>query len=177
MTSGLTKSRVWACNIVGVCTIAENPGKSIKIYVVPNAHLYDYKDLTDLTREELFVWIAIDQVLEQFTGVDLAAAGAVLSGQPFIPTRKKFAGATPNTSVASIVSRRVLNKNLSFRLPMITGKTVLSLKIAFTNNLGAFVGRSVPLVGWLILAYDAEEIMRKTIIKYDGIAIGEDKIL
>lgn len=48
---------------------------------MPN--LYSYNTLTNLTREELFLWIAIDQTLEQLGGADAAAALAVLSGQPF----------------------------------------------------------------------------------------------
>ncbi len=108
--------------------------------------------------------------------MDIAAAAAVLSGQPFIPTRKKFVGATPGTSIASVVSRKALNVNMSFRMPMITGKTLGTLRIAFTKNLGAFVGRSIPFVGWFILAYDVEEIIRKTLIRYNEIAVEEDKL-
>lgn len=169
--------RVWEVKITAVNTNQDNVGSSVVTIVVPNAHLYDYKDQTNLTCAELFAWIAIDKVLEQFTGTDIAAAAAaVLSGQPFLPTRAKFSGATKGTSPASVVSRKFLNQQLPFRLPMITGKTIFAMKIAFTKNLGAFVGRSVPVVGWVILAYDAEEIIRKTIITYNSIAIGEDKL-
>lgn len=169
-------ARSWSCEISGICTTSENLGESTVSFVVEDAHLYDYKDLTNITREELFVWIAIDQVLEQFTGVDIAAAAAVLAGQPFVPTRAKFAGATRNTSVASIISRKVLNRQMPFRLPMITGKSLSTLKIALTKNLGAFAGRTVPIVGWVVLAYDVEEIIRKTSLKYNAIAIGKDKL-
>lgn len=174
--SSLDESRKLTCEISGVCTSSENLGESIRSYVVQDVHLYDYHDLTDITREELFLWIAIDQVLEQFTGVDVAAAAAVLSGQPFIPTRAKFGGSTPGTSISSLVSRKVLNQQMPFRLPMITGKSLSTMRIAFTKNLGAFVGRTVPVVGWLVLAYDIEEIIRKTSIKYNNIAIGKDKL-
>jgi len=169
-------SRQWSCDISGICTTSENFGESVTSYIVKNAHLYDYKDLTNITREELFVWIAIDQVLEQFSGMDIAAAAAVLSGQPFLPTRAKFGGATPGTSPASVLSRKLLNKNMAFRMPMITGNSIKTLRIATTKNLGAWVGRSVPIVGWLILAYDVEEIIRKIIVSYNQIAIGEDKL-
>jgi hypothetical protein len=145
----------------------------LKVYV---SLLYDYKDLKSITKEELFVWIVIDMTLEHFGGLDLAAAAAVLSGQPFIPTRTKFGGATPGTSPASLVSRKVLNKNMSFRMPMITGKTLSTLRISFTKNLGAFVGRTIPIVGWLVLLYDVEEIMRKSLIKYNSIVRESDKL-
>jgi len=170
------ESRTWISQLDNIYTNPENVGSSIVKVVIEDAHLYDYKDLQNITKEELFVWIFIDKVLEQFTGVDIAAAAAVLAGQPFIPTRTKFGGSTAGTSPASIVSRKYLNKNMAFRMPMITGKSIGTLKIAFTKNLGAFVGRTVPIVGWLILAYDVEEIIRKSLTTYNQIAIGKDKL-
>lgn len=137
---------------------------------------YTYNDLTNLTREELFLWIAVDQTLGQLGGVDAAAAIAVLSGQPFLPTRGKFAGATKGTSVASVVSRHLIKHKLPFALPTLTGATLSTLKITFTKSLGAFVGRLVPGVGWSILAYDAVLIMRNTVLHYNLRARQEDKL-
>jgi hypothetical protein len=88
--------------------------------------LYTYNEFNDLTREELFLWIAVDQTLEQLGGVDAAAAIAVLSGQPFLPTRKKFAGTTKGTSVASVVSRRLIKYQLPIALPTLTGASLYS---------------------------------------------------
>jgi len=84
---------------------------------MPN--LYHYNTLTNLSREVLFLWVAIDQTLEQLGGVDIAAAAAVLSGQPFLPTRGKFGGATKGTSVASVVSRHLLKQKMPIALPTI----------------------------------------------------------
>ena len=148
--------RTWGCIPDGIGTTCEKLGSSVVEVTVKNAHLYNYKDLENITREELFVWIVIDKIMEQFSGVDIAAGAAILLGFPFLPTRAKFGGATPGTSVASVVSRKALNRNMSFRMPMLTGKSVTTLRIAFTKNLGAWVGRTVPVVGWLILAYDVE---------------------
>jgi hypothetical protein len=176
----LAESKGW--NIANIQRIATASAQLIKgtpnqeVVTVNSSHLYGYKDLDALTKEELFLWIAIDKVLEQFGGMDIAAAAAVLSGQPFIPTRAKFGGATPGTSPASVVSRKFLNVNMSFRMPMITGKSLGTLRIAFTKNLGAFVGRTIPIVGWLMLAYDVEEIIRKTLTTYNEIAVEEDKL-
>ena len=50
-------------------------------------NLYHYNDLTDLTCEQLFFWVAVDKTLEQLGEKDIAAAFAVLAGQPIIPTR------------------------------------------------------------------------------------------
>ena len=141
---------------------------------MPN--LYHYNTLTNLSREELFLWVAIDQTPEQLGGVDIAAAAAVLSGQPFLPTRAKLGGATRGTSVASVASRHLLKQKLPFRLPVLTGASLSTLKVSYTKSLGAFVGRLVPGVGWTILAYDVVQIMRKTILKYNTLARKEDKL-
>lgn len=137
---------------------------------------YTYNTLTNLTREELFLWIAVDQTLKQLGGVDAGAAIAVLSGQPFLPTRGKFAGATKGTSVASVVSRRLIKHQLPLALPTLTGATLSTLKITFTKNLGAFVGRLVPGVGWTILAYDVVQIVRHTVFQYNLRARQADKL-
>ena len=132
---------------------------------MPN--LYQYNNLVNLLCEELFLWVAIDQTLEQLGGVDIAAAAAILSGQPFLPTRAKLGGATKGTSLASVASRNLIRQKLPFALPMITGASLGTLKISFTRNLGAFVGRLVPGVGWTILAYDVFQINEKTVRKYN----------
>jgi hypothetical protein len=137
---------------------------------------YSYRSLNDLSPQELFSWIAIDQTLEQLGGADIAAAAAVLSGQPFLPTRAKFGGATKGTSVASVVSRKLLRHQLPFALPTLTGASIRSLKLTFTRSLGAFVGRLVPGVGWTILTYDVVQIIRKTVEKYNLLAKKEDQL-
>jgi len=170
-------SRIWTQEFEpGISTTPYELGRSTRAVKVRNLHLYNYKDLSHITREELFSWIFIDKILEQFGGVDIAAAAAIISGQPFIPTRAKFKGATPGTSPASVVSRKFLNKEMPFRLPTITGKSLRTLRIAFTKNLGAWVGRSVPIVGWLVLAYDVQEIIRKTLLAYNKLAKEGDKL-
>lgn len=169
-------SRVWSFDFSDTYTTSEGIGTSSTQVQVPVVNLYNYKDLENITREELFVWVLIDQILEHFTGVDIAAATAVIAGQPFIPTRAKFGGATKGTSPLSIVSRRALNKQMPFRLPMITGRSLGTLKIAMTKRLGAWVGRTVPIVGWIILAYDVEEILRHTLITYNKLAQHGDKL-
>ena len=141
---------------------------------MPN--LYQYNNLVNLLCEELFLWVAIDQTLEQLGGVDIAAAAAILSGQPFLPTRAKLGGATKGTSLASVASRNLIRQKLPFALPMITGASLGTLKISFTRNLGAFVGRLVPGVGWTILAYDVFQIIEKTVRKYNSLVRSEDKI-
>ena len=59
---------------------------------------------------------------------------------------------------------------------MITGSSITGLRIALTKNLGAFIGRSVPGVGWVILTYDITQIMWKTISTYNNYVFQNDRI-
>lgn len=43
-------------------------------------------------------------------------------------------------------------------------------------KIGTFVGRTIPVVGWLVLASDVSQITYKTIRDYNTIARGRDKI-
>lgn len=140
------------------------------------SNLYHYKQLTNLTPQQLFFWITVDTTLEQLGGQDIVAAAAVLAGQPLIPVQGKLGGATKGTSVASVASRQLLNYQMPFRMPAITGRSIFELKIAFTRNLGAFVGRTVPVVGWVILAYDVTQIIQKTLFKYNALVKPEDRL-
>jgi hypothetical protein len=138
--------------------------------------MYSYNQQSNLSRPELFFWIAVDKTLEQLGVEDIGAVFAILAGQPIIPTRAKVAGATKGTSIASLVSRQVLNYDLKIRLPMLTGSSIKTLRIALTKNLGAFVGRSVPVVGWIIIANDVVRIIWNTVTTYNILALPEDRI-
>ncbi|MDD5366637.1 MAG: hypothetical protein PHR30_14965 [Gallionellaceae bacterium] len=137
---------------------------------------YYYNQQANLSCSELFFWIAVDKTMEQLGVKDVGAVFAILAGQPIIPTRAKVAGATKGTSVASIVSRRILNYDLKVRLPMLTGASIKTLRIALTKNLGAFVGRSVPVVGWLIVANDVVRITWNTVTTYNAMVSPEDRL-
>jgi hypothetical protein len=137
---------------------------------------YHYKDLNNLSTSELFIWIAVDQTMSQLGVGDYVAVLAVLAGQPIIPTRAKPLGATKGTSFASAISRRFLHQQMPFRLPTLTNLSLRTLRPVMTNNLGAFVGRTVPVVGWVILAYDVSQIMIKTVSTYNRLVMPEDRL-
>jgi len=137
---------------------------------------YESGGITGLSSERLFFWVLVDKTEEQFGLHDLEAVVAIIAGQPILSTRGKFGGATPGTSLASLAARKALNVNLPFRLPMLTGGTVSTLRIAFTRNLGAFVGRAIPIVGYVMLASDAVEIMLKTVRTYNKIVRPDDRV-
>ena len=112
-------------------------------------------------------------------GVDDAVGIAmVLLGQRFIPTRGKFANAVKGTSIASVVSRRMLPYELKHRiLPTVTSFTsLIMLRIKFTRNIGAFVGRAIPGVGWVILATDVSLITYRTVSAYNSMVKPEDRL-
>ena len=56
------------------------------------------------------------------------------------------------------------------------GASLRTLRITFTNNLGRVVGRTIPVVGWLLLAYDVTQIIYRSITKYDAIALPGDRL-
>ncbi|WP_429537036.1 STM2901 family protein [Paraburkholderia youngii] len=126
---------------------------------------------------DLFTYVALDETAKQFRISDLTAAAAVLLRQADIPVSGKLAGATVATSVASLAARKVLPFRVAVRLPMITSVGLKGVRIAFTRNLGAFVGRMVPVIGEFFLAADAIQIMRRTVTTYNRLVLPEDRLL
>lgn len=138
------------------------------------AEHYSYKDINNLEPVELFFLIAADKMLEHFGGYDIAAAIMIVSGQPLIPTRAKFKGAVKGTSLASLTARRHINYELKYKiLPTFTGNKLSQLRFILHRNLGVFVGRTIPIVGWAIITWDIVQITRKTIETYNSIVLSE----
>ena len=120
--------------------------------------------------------MALDETRKQLGLDDLAAASAVLLGQADVPVTGKVAGATAGTSVASLAARKLLPFKVRVRLPMITQVGLSGVRIAFTRNLGAFVGRAIPVIGELFLARDAFMIMLNTVATYNRLAKPDDRM-
>lgn len=138
---------------------------------------YFYNGMINLSASELFFWVLIDSVSEQMGDIgDLATVALIILGQPLIGTRRKFRTATEGTSVASIYARRYLDIELPFRLPTFTNASLKYFKPMWVNNLGKFVGRAVPVLGWILLANDVATIAYKATTSYNRIARGADKI-
>lgn len=138
---------------------------------------YSYGIHRDLTPASLFAYVALDETRKELGLDDLTAAAAVLLGQADVQVTGKVAGATEGTSVASLVARRLLPMKIAVRLPMITKVGLDGVRIAFTRNLGAFVGRSIPVVGEVFLAKDAFMIMYHTRLAYNRLVKPADRIL
>ncbi len=138
---------------------------------------YFYKGIINVSAGELFFWILLEEIDGYFGGCsNFTTLALILLGQPLIKTRGKFRGATPGTSIASVAARRWLNIELPRPLPTLTNASIRTLKPMMVTNLGAFVGRTVPLLGWALLAKDVTVITFGAINKYNKIARGDDKI-
>mgnify|MGYP001809752478 CR=1 FL=1 len=137
---------------------------------------YSFGGHTGLSAGELFFWIVVDTTMDHLGLDDVVAVAAIVAGQPIIPTRAKPAGATPGTSPASRFLSRHLNVRLPFRLPTLTGASLRTLRVTFTNNLGRFAGRAVPVLGWIWLAADVSQILWRSVTRYNQLAQREDQL-
>ena len=139
---------------------------------------YNYGVHGNLTPPELFFLIVIDVACDELGIDDAVGIAMILLGQRFVPTRGKFGGAVKGTSIASRVSRRLLPYEVKHKiLPTVTSfKSLVLLKVKFTRELGVFVGRAVPVVGWVITAADISIIMYRSAVKYNDLVKPEDRI-
>ena len=137
---------------------------------------YQYFAHQNLSAAELYFFVALDETQKELGFEDLGAAAAILLGQNNIAVAGKLGGATAGTSVASLAARKLLPWTVRYRLPTITAVGVRGLRIAFTRNIGAFVGRAIPVVGTIMLATDVTLILMHTTIRYNQLAKPEDRI-
>ncbi|KVM50959.1 hypothetical protein WJ58_23690 [Burkholderia ubonensis] len=142
------------------------------------ANAYNYGIHANLAPFELFCLIVIDVACDELGIDDVVGVAMILLGQRFLPTRGKFVGAVKGTSVASRVSRKLLPYDVKHKiLPTVTSfKSLILLRIKFTRELGVFVGRAIPVVGWVITAVDISIIMHRPVVKYNGLVKPEDRL-
>ncbi|AZQ50385.1 STM2901 family protein [Burkholderia cenocepacia] len=138
---------------------------------------YAFGTHRDLTPMELFFLVFIDETCKELGVDDVAAVVAIVAGQNWMPTRAKPFGTTPGTSVASILSRKYLDYDLKKKiLPTLTNASVKRLKFILVRNIGVFVGRAVPVVGWVIAAKDGTMISIRSVSRYNSLVKPEDKV-
>lgn len=139
---------------------------------------YSFGIHTNLTPVELFFFIGVDETMKELGIDEVVGVAMILAGQRFVPTRGKFAGAVKGTSYASIWSRRLLPYELKYKiLPTFTSfKSALLLRVKMTREIGAFIGRGIPVVGWAITAGEAATVMYRTAVKYNQLAKPEDRL-
>ncbi|EOC8228630.1 STM2901 family protein [Salmonella enterica subsp. enterica serovar Infantis] len=138
---------------------------------------YFYGGLSNLTPQQLW-WAITIAVVSDHLGISAVDAALVISGQPVLPTRGKPRGTTPGTSIASKYISNWLNYKLppGIRLPTLTGKTINSLQLSSTNNLGRFVGRNVPWLGWVMTFTTIYDIQRDIKDTFNRMAVPKDRI-
>lgn len=143
---------------------------------------YFYAGKSNLTASELLFMIFCENTIDQFgLGiVDFGGVMAILSGRNNLSTRAKPIGATKGTSYASKAARTVFNKSkfpFGMSLPTwLGGYTPWTTRRVMVRNIAPFVGRSIPLIGIIILAADVTEITYRSIRDYNIIARGDDKL-
>ncbi|MDC9596297.1 STM2901 family protein [Xenorhabdus anantnagensis] len=137
---------------------------------------YFYDGTPNLSAGKLFFWIMIDETLDHFGITDIAGIFAIYLGLNNIPVTGKPAGATEGTSRASKYARRLFRKKkMPRRLPTWINFPPNTKRI-MTKKLSTFVGRTIPLVGWVILASDVAAITYKAVKKYNTIANRKDRL-
>ncbi|WP_154898677.1 STM2901 family protein [Serratia ficaria] len=141
---------------------------------------YFYAGRPNLSAGEMFLMVFCEQVAEQLGVDDFGAIVAIVSGLNVSKTRGKFRGNIEDTSYASRGARKVFGKKTfpgNVKLPSVVGGYPLStMRVILTRKMGTFVGRAVPVVGWIILAKDVTEISFKSVTRYNSIARGDDKL-
>ncbi|MBN3811580.1 hypothetical protein G3N97_21125 [Paraburkholderia sp. Ac-20347] len=130
-----------------------------------------------MTPQALFFCLMVEETCKVLGVEDAAAVMAILAGQPILPTRGKFGGATRGTSIASKVSRALFDYDFERTiLPTLTNTSILKFRFRMVNNLGVFVGRWVPMIGWTVTAYDVVKISLLTLLRYNQLVKPEDRI-
>ncbi|MBN3783385.1 hypothetical protein G3O06_38590 [Burkholderia sp. Ac-20345] len=141
--------------------------------------VYYYYGMANLTAGELFFWIMVDETMNQLGIDDAVSVGMILLGRNNLPTRMKPGGAIRGTSYASQYSRRVFRKMqfpFGLQLPTLVGGPVRDLKVRVVRNVGTFVGRTIPVIGWGVLASDVLTITYKAVSHYNRVAREGDRI-
>lgn len=132
---------------------------------------------TGLTPPQLFFLIFLDEGAKQLGVEDIVGFGLAVLGQPLIPTRRKAKGTTAGTSFASKFLREKLPYKFKRPMATLTTQSILRLRFAYTNEVGAFVGRWIPFVGWALLARDLFLTSEHTVMRYNRLVKTEDKVL
>ena len=141
---------------------------------------YFYAGKSNLTASELFFMVFIFNTADQFGVKDIAAIYALYAGMNDQETRAKPETALKGTSRLSKGVRNVFgNRMFPFGLKMPTwigGYTPWTVKRRMVRRVGTWVGRTIPLVGEVVLLADVSQIAYNSVKEYNTIARGNDKL-
>lgn len=141
---------------------------------------YFYAGRSNLTASELFFMIFCETTANHFGIDDLAAVIALYSGVNNQKTRTKPQGAKEGTSRISKAMRKYF-KNAKFpfgiKLPTwVGGYTPWTAERRMVAKISTFIGRTIPLIGEVIIIADVWQITYCSIRDYNRIARGNDKL-
>lgn len=128
---------------------------------------YYYNRMSNLTAHELLFWIFLDTAIEHFGVDEISTVGLIILGQPIMNTRRKPGGATKGTSFLSYHLRKKFRDTPGLRLPTLTNQSIRHFRWSMVNNIGAFVGRWVPILGIIYMMGDVIYISLKATNKYN----------
>lgn len=141
---------------------------------------YFYAGKSNLTASELFFMVFIFNTADQFGIKDIAATYGLYAGINDQPTRGKFKGAKKGTSRLSKVIRKTFGKRFfpwGIKLPTwIGGYTPWTVELRMVRSITTWVGRTIPLVGEVVLLADVSIIAYNSVKEYNTIARGNDKL-
>jgi len=140
---------------------------------------YFYHGHANVSAGELFNLIFVENFADGF-GLSVTSAALILSGQPVITVSGKLDAArnTPGTSIASVLSRKLL-KDMRFPFglrPVAPVGSFNKLKMVPSNKIATFVGRYIPWVGYACAVVTVQKILHKTKREYNLIARPNDRI-
>jgi hypothetical protein len=141
---------------------------------------YFYAGKSNLTASELFFMIFCETTANHFGIDDVVAVVALYSGVNNQTTRQKPRGAKEGTSQVSKAMRKYF-KTAKFpfgiKLPTwVGGYTPWTAERRMVAKISTFLGRTIPLVGEVILFSDVCQISYCSVRDYNRIARGHDKL-
>lgn len=137
---------------------------------------YFYKGMHNLSAGELFFWVFLEEAQKQLGADDVIMLALFILGQPTKSTRAKPGGSTKGTSILSANLRHWINIETRMRLPTLTNGSIRRLKFSYVTNLGAFVGRWIPMLSIVFFMNDVATISWKATTAYNRIARNGDKL-
>lgn len=141
---------------------------------------YFYAGRANLSAAELFFMVFVINTADRFGIKDVVAVAALYSGVNNQSTRVKPADAIPGTSRVSKGVRKLLkNTMFPFGIEMPTwigGYTPWTVKLKMVRKVSTFVGRTIPLIGEVVLVVDVSQIVYCSVRDYNAIARGHDKL-
>jgi len=140
---------------------------------------YFYHGHNNLSARELFNLIFLENFSKAF-GLSMTSGALILSGQPLMSVSGKLDAAhnTPGTSVASVLSRKLLkDARFPFGLrPVAPVGSFNKLKMVPSNKIATFVGRYIPWIGYANAVVTIQRVLSNTKREYNLIVRPRDRI-